>query len=73
MSGKQLAVQTAGAALVRDTKTPDRVFLVNFEQEAYLDVQFTNDIQKLELGLKRSGSGGSTAMRDAIFKSIDYL
>src|SRR5438876_323751 len=47
MSGKQLAVQTAGAALVRDTKMPDRVFLVNFEQEAYLDVQFTNDIRKL--------------------------
>ena len=51
----------------------DEVFIVNFNDEAYLDVQFTNDIKKMEEGVARIDSRGGTAMRDAISMSIDYL
>jgi len=46
---------------------------VNFNDEAYLDVEFTNDIKKLEEGLARIDSRGGTALRDSISMSIDYL
>ncbi|MGN6811535.1 MAG: VWA domain-containing protein, partial [Thermomicrobiales bacterium] len=41
--------------------------------DAYLDVPFTNDIRKMEQGLARIDSRGSTAMRDAINMSLDYM
>ncbi len=44
----------------------DEVFIVNFNDEAYLDVEFTNDIKKMEEGVARIDSRGGTAMRDAI-------
>ncbi|MFI5386687.1 MAG: VWA domain-containing protein, partial [Fimbriimonadales bacterium] len=46
---------------------------VNFNDEAFLDVPFTNDVKKLEEGVARIDSRGGTAMRDAISMSIDYL
>jgi VWFA-related protein len=46
---------------------------VNFNDEAYLDVDFTNDIKKLEEGVARIDSRGGTAMREAISQCIDHL
>ena len=51
----------------------DEVFIVNFNDDAYLDVPFTSDIKKMEEGMARIDSRGGTAMRDAISMSIDYL
>ena len=47
--------------------------MVNFNDTAYLDVPFTNSIEKLQAGLERIESRGGTAMRDAISMSIDYM
>jgi Ca-activated chloride channel homolog len=73
MRDKRVKVETASADLVRASNPQDEVFVVNFNDDAYLDVPFTSDIKKLEQGLARIDSRGGTAMRDAITMSIDYL
>jgi len=73
MREKRQKVETASVDLVKASNPQDEVFIVNFNDEAYLDVEFTNDIKKMEEGVARIDSRGGTAMRDAINKSIDYL
>jgi VWFA-related protein len=73
MREKRTAVESAALALVRDSNKEDEVFVVNFNDEAYLDADFTNDISVMEQGLTKIDSRGGTAMRDAIRMSIDHL
>ena len=73
MREKRTAVESAALALVRDSNKQDEVFVVNFNDEAYLDTDFTNDIALMEQGLTKIDSRGGTAMRDAIRMSIDHL
>jgi VWFA-related protein len=73
MREKRQAVESAALALVRDSNPQDEAFIVNFNDEAYLDADFTSDIKKLEQGLTKIDSRGGTAMRDAIRMSIDHL
>jgi VWFA-related protein len=73
MRDKRARVEAAALALVRASNPQDEVFVVNFNDEAYLDVPFTNDAKRMEQGLARIDSRGGTAMRDAINMSIDYL
>jgi len=73
MREKRTAVESAALALVRDSNRQDEVFVVNFNDEAYLDSDFTNDIAVMEQGLTKIDSRGGTAMRDAIRMSIDHL
>jgi VWFA-related protein len=73
MRDKRARVEAAALALVRASNPQDEVFVVNFNDEAYLDVPFTNDAKRMEQGLSRIDSRGGTAMRDAINMSIDYL
>lgn len=73
MSNKRARVEAAAVSLVRDSNPQDEVFIVNFNDDAYLDVPFTNDMHKLEQGLARIDSRGGTAMRDAISMSLDYI
>ena len=73
MRDKRAKVERAALDLVRASNPQDEVFIVNFNDDAYLDVDFTNDINKLEAGVARVDSRGGTALRDAISMSIDYL
>jgi VWFA-related protein len=73
MSSKRSRVEAAALALVRESNPQDEVFIVNFNDDAFLDVPFTNDIHKMEQGLARIDSRGGTAMRDAISMSLDYI
>jgi Ca-activated chloride channel family protein len=70
---KRERVEHAVIQLVKASNRQDEVFIVNFNDDAYLDVPFTNDIHKLEEGIARIDSKGGTAMRDAVSMSIDYL
>ena len=72
MSTKRSRVETAAIEMVRNSNPQDEVFIVNFNDDAFLDVPFTNDMHKLEQGLARIDSRGGTAMRDAISMSLDY-
>src|SRR5258708_18766569 len=73
MRDKRHKVEPAALDLVKASNHKDEVFIVNFNDEAYLDVPFTNDIKKLEEGLSQINSRGGTAMRDAISMSIDEV
>jgi VWFA-related protein len=73
MMSKRARVEAAALEMVRNSNPEDEVFVVNFNDDAYLDVPFTNDIHKLEQGLGRIDSRGGTAMRDAISMSLEYM
>ncbi|HEX4133393.1 MAG TPA: VWA domain-containing protein [Bryobacteraceae bacterium] len=73
MREKRQAVESAALALVKDSNRQDEVFIINFNDEVYLDTDFTNDIQKMEQGLTKIDSRGGTAMRDAIRLSAEHL
>jgi VWFA-related protein len=77
MRDKRAKVETASLDLVKDSNPDDEVFVVNFNDEAYLDLphqkDFTSDIKEMEEALTRIDSRGGTAMRDAIRMSIDHL
>ncbi|MGC9970403.1 MAG: VWA domain-containing protein [Bryobacteraceae bacterium] len=73
MRDKRKKVEDAAMALVKASNPQDEVFIVNFSDEAYLDVDFTSDLKKLEDGVARIDSRGGTAMRDAIDVSMDHL
>ncbi|MBV9081470.1 MAG: VWA domain-containing protein [Acidobacteriaceae bacterium] len=73
MSEKLPRVAAAARAMVEASNPQDEVFIVNFNDEAYLDVPFTNDINKMQQGLDRIDARGGTAMRDAIDMSITYM
>ena len=73
MRDKRQAVESSALALVKDSNPQDEVFIVNFNDEAYLDADFTNDVKVMEQGLTKIDSRGGTAMRDAIGMSIDHL
>jgi Ca-activated chloride channel family protein len=73
MMTKRSRVETAALGLVRESNPQDEVFIVNFNDEAFLDVPFTSDIKKMEQGLARIDSRGGTAMRDAVSTSLDYM
>lgn len=72
MMSKRARVEAAALAMVRESNPQDEVFIVNFNDEAYLDVPFTSDIHRMEQGLARIDSRGGTAMRDALSMSLDY-
>jgi len=77
MRDKRAKVEAASLALVKDSNPDDEVFVVNFNDEAFLDLphgkDFTSDIKEMEEALTRIDSRGGTAMRDAIRMSIDHL
>ena len=77
MRTKRGGVEAASLALVKDSNPDDEVFVVNFNDEPFLDLpnkkNFTNNIQEMEEALTRIDSRGGTAMRDAIRVSIDHL
>ncbi len=77
MRDKRARVEAAALALVKDSNPEDEVFIVNFNDEAFLDTpagkDFTSDIKEMQESLKRIDSKGGTAMRDAIRLAIDHV
>ncbi len=73
MREKRAKVAAASMALVHASNPQDEVFIVNFNDDAYLDCPLTSDPKKLEEALDKIDAKGGTAMRDAISMSIDYL
>jgi VWFA-related protein len=73
MRDKRAAVNQAAINLVRASNPRDQVFIVNFNDEYYLDTDFTSDINLLREGLQHIESRGGTALYDAIVASADHL
>ncbi len=72
MREKRPKVAAAAMELIKASNPQDEVFIVDFNDVAYLDAPFTNNLKKLEQVLDKIDTRGGTAMRDAISMSIDY-
>ncbi len=75
MREKRPRVNEAAITLVQASNRDDEAFVVNFNDDFYLDLDkdFTNSIPELKEALERIDSRGSTALYDAIIGSLDHL
>jgi Ca-activated chloride channel family protein len=73
MREKRSKVNQAALNLVRSSNPKDEVFVVNFNDEYYLDQDFTNDLLKLKEALEKIDARGGTALYDAIVASAEHL
>ena len=73
MREKRDKVNKAALNLVRSSNPQDQVFVVNFNDEYYLDQALTSDINKLREALEKVEARGGTALYDAIVASADYM
>jgi Ca-activated chloride channel family protein len=73
MLPKRAKVNEAALRLVDASQQEDRVFVVNFGDDAFLDQDYTDDVGKLRVALQRVETRGSTALYDAIIGAVDHL
>jgi Ca-activated chloride channel family protein len=73
MREKRGKVNQAALNLVRSSNPKDEVFVVNFNDEYYLDQDFTNDLLKLKEALEKIDARGGTALYDAVVASAEHL
>jgi len=72
MREKRDKVNRAALNLVRSSNPQDQVFVVNFNDEYYLDQPFTSNLNLLREALEKVEARGGTALYDAIVASADY-
>jgi VWFA-related protein len=73
MRTKRTAVSKAVLNLIQASNPQDEVFVVNFNDDPYLDQDFTNKVDLLHEALDRVDSRGGTALYDAVIASADHL
>lgn len=73
MREKRAKVNAAALVFVKSSNPQDEVFIVNFNDEAFLDKDFTSSIEELKEGLEKIDSRGGTAFYDALVMSLDHL
>ncbi len=73
MREKRAKVNQAALNLVRASNSQDEVFVVNFNDEYYLDQDFTNDLLKLKEALEKIDARGGTALYEALVASAEHL
>jgi Ca-activated chloride channel family protein len=71
MRDKREKVGKAALNLVRASNPSDEVFVVNFNDDYYLDQDFTSDVKKLKEALEKIDTKGGTALYDAIIAAWD--
>ena len=73
MREKRAKVNAAALNLVRASNPDDEVCIVNFNDEYWLDQDFTSDIKKLKEGLEKIEARGGTALYDAVTATAKHL
>jgi len=75
MREKREQVNSAAMTFVKTSNPQDEAFVVNFNDEYYLDTDgdFTSDQKDLNNALSRIDTRGSTALYDAVIGSLDHL
>jgi len=73
MRDKRPAVNAAAINLVQSSNPQDKVFVVNFNEEYFLDQDYTASIPKLKDALERIEARGGTALYDAVVASAGHL
>ena len=75
MREKREQVNAAAMTFVKTSNPQDEAFVVNFNDEYYLDTDgdFTSDQKDLNNALSRIDTRGSTALYDAVIGSLEHL
>ena len=73
MRTKRAAVTKAVLNLIQASNPQDEVFVVNFNDDPFLDQDFTANTGLLHEALDRVDSRGGTALYDAVIASADHL
>lgn len=75
MRSKRARVNAAALTFVQTSNPQDQMFVVNFNDQYYLDMStdFTSDPKVLKAALERIESRGGTALYDAILGSVHHL
>jgi Ca-activated chloride channel homolog len=73
MREKRERVNKAAINLVKASNPQDEMFIVNFNDEYYLDQDFTSDLNKMREALEKVDTRGGTALYDAVVASADHL
>ena len=73
MREKRRHVNAAALEFVKASNPQDEVFIVNFHDDAFLDQDFTSNLDRLQDALQSIDSKGGTALYDATSISLDHL
>ena len=73
MYKKRPSVNKSALDLIAASNPNDEAFVVNFSDEAFIDQDFTADVNRLRDGLAHIDSRGGTALYDAVAASADKL
>src|SRR5258708_7711744 len=73
MREKRTRVAAAAMTFVKTSNPQDEVFIVNFNEDYYLDRDFTSNPDDLKDALEKIDSRGGTAFYDALIASLDHL
>ncbi len=75
MRDKRPQVNAAALTFVKTSNSQDEGFVVNFNDDYYLDTEhdFTSDLTEMRTALERIDARGSTALYDAVIGSLDHL
>ena len=73
MRNKRERVNSAALTFVRESNPEDETFIVNFDDSAYLEQDFTGSIGNLMDTLDNIDTRGETAFNDAVYLSIEHV
>jgi VWFA-related protein len=73
MRNKRERVNSSALSFVRESNPEDETFIVNFDDAAYLEQDFTGSIGDLIDALDNLDTRGETALYDAIYLSVDHV
>ena len=75
MRDKRPQVNAAALTFVKTSNPQDEGFVVNFNDDYYLDTEhdFTSNLDEMKTALERIDARGSTALYDAVIGSLDHL
>lgn len=73
MTSKRSAIERAALSFIAASNPDDEVFVMNFADDARVDVPLTSDVDAVESGMKKLDAAGGTALRDALNRAVVYL
>src|SRR5437879_5057980 len=73
MRNKRERVNSAALSFVRESNPEDETFIVNFDDSAYLEQDFTGSIGDLIDALANIDARGETALYDAVYLSAEHV
>jgi VWFA-related protein len=73
MSNKRERVSNAALVFVRESNPDDETFVITFNDEAFLEQDFTRSVGNLVDALDNIYNRGETAVNDAVFLGLDHV